>query len=79
MNVADDLLATIFTDAGTDAADLFELVKVTHVPEGPARPFRTIFPITVVADPPTTVEGVRVNTLGVARKISNEQDTEPKF
>jgi len=43
--------------AGTVAADVFELVRVTTVPEGPAGPPRVIVPVTGVAEPPTTVVG----------------------
>jgi hypothetical protein len=44
--------------AGTVAAAVLELVRVTTAPEGPACPFIVTVPVTVVELPPTTVLGL---------------------
>lgn len=45
---------------------VFELANVTTAPEGPAWPLRVTVPVTVVADPPTTLVGDTVTLVSVA-------------
>ena len=45
------------TDAGTVAADGFELLNVTVSPVEGAGPLKVTVPVTAVAEPPTTETG----------------------
>lgn len=56
-----EVCAGIVTVAGTVAADVLELKRVTTDPDGPALPLRWIFAVTVVELPPITVFGVIVS------------------
>lgn len=50
--------AAIFTEAGTVATFVLELLRVTVSPPVGARPFRVTLQFTTVVDPPTTGLGV---------------------
>lgn len=45
------------TEVGTVAIAIFEVDRLTTVPEGPASPLSVTVPVTTVDEPPTTEVG----------------------
>ena len=71
VNVAVVAPAGTVTDAGTLAADAFELERVTTVPPAGATAFRVTVPVTTVVEPPFTEVRFRVNELSLGgRRVS---------
>lgn len=67
------LPAAIVTEPGTVMADALDVASVTVSPPEGATPFRSTFPFTTVAEPPTNVLGVMSTDASTAGTTLTEQ------
>lgn len=79
VKVACLVFAATVTVAGTLAALVLELDRLTTTPEGPALPFKFTVPVTVVDDPPITEAGDTVTDVTEAGSRVSVQVLDVEF